>query len=335
MQLITGELRSTVLRRTIAQFDIQGRQLWLGRSLIAFASLSTILLTPYSALMQTVLGRADAPGCAGIRTVSAYCALGATPSWVPTSILAAVFILVIAGVAPILLGWLHAWAAFSIASSIALPDGGDQAAVVFLVLIALVCVGDTRRTAFEPARAAAMWRRQVALGALMALRIQVAMIYFDSAIGKVFSTDWVTGTTEFYVLRDPYFGAWGPIAAITHALTENAIVTVSMTWGAMLLEVFIAVLVLCGPRARIVALLGCIALHGFIIVTIGLWSFGLIMIGGVMVATLPTTPLERRKSWPRRLPRRFAMAGAQRMSPPPRPLPPAETTNPVRAQRQT
>lgn len=130
----------------------------------------------------------------------------------------------------------------------------------------------------------------------MALRVQVAMIYFDSAIGKVFAADWVTGTTEYYLIRDPYFGAWGPVGTLLRFLSENALITVTMTWGAMVLETLIAVFIPCGPRARKFALLGCVALHGMIVLSIGLWSFGLIMIGGVTIASMGAKPAERRRA---------------------------------------
>jgi hypothetical protein len=49
------------------------------------------------------------------------------------------------------------------------------------------------------------------------------------------------------------------------------------------------------PRSRSLAMALCVALHGSIIITMGLWSFGLIMIGSVGIAAMPYTPHERQQ----------------------------------------
>ncbi|MDQ0540900.1 antimicrobial peptide system SdpB family protein [Curtobacterium flaccumfaciens] len=341
MQLIFGELRPAVLRRTIDAFEIRKRQVWLGRSLIAVAQLSVILLTPYSALMQTLLGQAQAPTCPGIKQASIYCITKSAPHWVPTTLMTMVLLAVIFGVLPPLLSVLHAWVSFSIAVSIALPDGGDSAAVVFALLIIAISVGDNRRWIGQRQPASLpSWRRQVALAGLMMLRVQVAALYFDSAVGKVWATHWANGTEEYYVLRDPYFGASGFVGQVAEWMTRSALVTVSMSWGAMIIELTIAVLILCGPRARSFAVLADLFLHGFIILTIGLWSFGLIMIGAVVIAATPVTPRERSQDfWARgisrrQLPRRRAPQTAGATAGPTR-TPPLPATPPTPREEET
>lgn len=290
MQLIAAELSPGAVGLATTDFETRTPSVTLGRSLIAFAQLSILVLTPYSALMQTVIGRADAPYCGGIRGVSAYCLTSGAPGWVPTAVMIVVLMAVLLGVLPAITAVLHAWVSFSILASIALPDGGDQAAAVFTLLLTIICLGDNRRwTLGSTASAVSHWRRQASLAGFMLLRIQIAAIYLDSAIGKLFTADWVNGTAEFYVLRDPYFGATGWLGDALRTLTTLPAMTVAMTWGAMVLEATIAVLLLCGQRARRVALVLCVFLHGFIIASIGLWSFGLIMIGAVLVASASTS----------------------------------------------
>lgn len=345
MQLIFGELRPAMLRRTIDAFEIRRRQVWLGRSLIAGGQLSVILLTPYSALMQTLLGQAQAPTCPGIKQVSIYCVTNGAPHWVPTTLMTVVLLAVVFGVLPPLVSVLHAWVSFSIAVSISLPDGGDSAAVVFALLIIAISVGDNRRWIGEQQPAPLpSWRRQVALAGLMMLRVQVAALYLDSAVGKVWATHWANGTEEYYVLRDPYFGASGFVGQVAEWMTRSALVTVSMSWGAMIIEITVAVLILCGPRARSFAVIADLFLHGFIILTIGLWSFGLIMIGAVVVAATPVTPREasknfwsrgisRRRSLRRSEPRAAAATAGPARTPPLQAMPPTTREEETVAQR--
>lgn len=289
MQLIFGELPPGQISARMMNYDIRTRQYGVGRSLIALAQMTILLLTPYSALMQTVIGQGPAPHCVGIRAMSSYCLMGSSPAWVPTGVMILILLAVISGLLPTPMAALHAWVSFSLLVSTSLPDGGDQAAAVVCLLLVIVSVADNRRWIGDSgAGPIAPWRKQLSLAGTLLLRIQIAALYFDSAIGKLFTADWVNGTAEYYILRDPYFGASGPIADLLEKATHVPVITVGLTWGALLVEVSIATLVLCGPKARRAGLLLCLLLHGFIIATIGLWSFGLIMIGAVTVATLPT-----------------------------------------------
>jgi hypothetical protein len=62
---------------------------------------------------------------------------------------------------------------------------------------------------------------------------------------------------------------------------------VGMTWGALVVELLIAVCILGSDRWRKVGLALDILLHGSIILLMGLWSFALVMIGCSVVASMP------------------------------------------------
>lgn len=293
MQLIFAEVSGPRLRRTIRGFDLQTLRFSGFRGTLALAQLTILAATPYDALMQTLVGNGAGPVCDGLRNVSTYCLGRSLPDGLVTSAMVMILIGVAAGVAPSIMAILHAWVAFSIAGSISLPDGGDQAAAVCTLLLITVSLADQRRWLLGPPGNVAKWRRQVALAGLMVLRVQVAAIYFNAAIAKLFAPEWVNGTAEYYVLRDPFFGASGPLAPALQAATTLPVVTVGATWGAVIVEIMIGVLILCGARSRSIALVLCAALHGAIIITMGLWSFGLIMIAIVGIATMPYTPHEQ------------------------------------------
>jgi antimicrobial peptide system SdpB family protein len=293
VQLIFAELSRPRLRRTIRGFDLQTVRFSSFRGTLVLAQLAILVATPYDALMQTLVGSGPGPVCDGVRSASTYCLGRSLPAGVVTCAMILIFIGVAAGVAPTVMAILHAWVAFSIAASISLPDGGDQAAGVCTILLVAVSFADQRRWLLSPPQPVAHWRRQVALAGLMAMRVQVAAIYFNAAIAKLFAPDWANGTAEYYVLRDPFFGASGPLAPILQAATSLPAVTVGATWGAVITEIVIGVLILCGVRSRSIALVLCVALHGAIIITMGLWSFGLIMIAIVGISAMPYTQHEQ------------------------------------------
>jgi antimicrobial peptide system SdpB family protein len=295
VQLIFAEVVGPRLRRTVRAFDVQTLTFSTFRATLALAQLITLVTTPYDALMQTLVGSGAGPICDGLRRASTYCIGRSLPEELVTTVMVLILVCVAVGLLPTAMAILHAWVAFSIAASISLPDGGDQVAAVCALLLISVSVADRRPWALASPRVAASWRRQVALAGSMVMRVQIATIYFNAAIAKLFAPDWVNGTAEYYVLRDPFFGASGPLAPVLEAATTNAAVTVAVTWGAVLTELAIGVLILCGPRSRSLAMALCVALHGSIIITMGLWSFGLIMIGSVGIAAMPYTPHERQQ----------------------------------------
>jgi antimicrobial peptide system SdpB family protein len=300
VQLIFAEVSGSRLRRTIRGFDVQTLRFSSFRGTLVLAQLTILVATPYDALMQTLVGTGAGPICDGVRKASTYCLGRSFPEELVTSAMVLILLGTAVGLAPTIMAILHAWVAFSIAASISLPDGGDQAAAVCALLLVAVSCADQRRQPLSSPQPVASWRRQVALAGLMVMRVQVAAIYFNAAIAKLFAPEWANGTAEYYVLRDPFFGASGPLAPVLQAATTLPAVTVGATWGAVITEIMIGVLILCGARSRSIALVLCVALHVAIIITMGLWSFGLIMIAVVGISAMPYTQHEQRQQiWTR------------------------------------
>jgi antimicrobial peptide system SdpB family protein len=189
---------------------------------------------------------------------------------------------------------VHAWVTFSIAGSIALPDGGELAAKVIALLLIPMCLTDDRlwhwsrpRTPLRPAS------RGIAYAALWAVRLQVAGIYLHSGLGKFASSDWLSGTAEYYVLRDNMFGAAGWIRDLAVAMMSVPWLVFAITWGSIALELSVGLIILLGTdRLRRLALALAIVFHFGIIVTIGLWTFALVMIAAVALACIPARPLD-------------------------------------------
>ena len=287
MSLLTGELRKPSLARTLSEFDPRLLSFGVGRSLIALAQFSTIVFTSPEALFQSVLGQGDAPACVSVNVVSLFC-IGddAIPLWLRQTLVAAMLVLVASGYRPRYTVILHAWIAFSIAGSIALPDGGDQAARVICILLIPIGLADNRVWHWSrPSLQRPNPRMNaVSLAGMVALRLQIAIIYFQSGVAKLFVDDWANGSAEYYIVRDPMFGAAGSIKTALEALTSNPAILAGATWGPIVAEVAIATLIL-GPESwRRWSLRVVVALHVGIILTMGLWSFGATMIGGVAIA---------------------------------------------------
>ncbi|MEU2778849.1 sporulation-delaying protein SdpB family protein [Streptomyces sp. NPDC007162] len=283
------EEQSSRLQLRLSGFDFRSRWFGVGRSLICFAELTVVLITPSKALLTPVLTISDGARCGGVRAASAYCLVGGTSHaeharW----ILVAVLLVAAIGYRPRWTAIPQLWAVYSIAVSITVPDGGESVGMIMSLLMLPIALTDNRTWQWNPpTEPLSPSGHAVAYAAFWAVRLQLAYIYLDTAISKFGVADWANGTAEYYFLRDNMFGVAKPWAGPLLALSKYPLVVIGMTWGALVVELLIALCILGSDRWRKVGLVLDILLHGSIILLMGLWSFALVMIGSSAVASMP------------------------------------------------
>lgn len=275
--------------RYVSGFDPRTRWLAWGRTVLALGQLSALLLTPAKYLFPPVLGQTQAPECSNVLQQSSIYCLGGSESLATKQICIILVLLVVAsGVYPRWTSVLHFWASLSIGVSIALPDGGESVARIATLLLIPVCAGDSRRWQWrKPAGATGPRAQAWGFAFIWALRAQMSFIYADSAISKFGVADWANGTAEYYIVRDPLFGSSGPLGGLMHWGTSFALGTLTLTWGALVAELALAFLMLTPRRGKRLLIALDTGLHGMIILSMGLWSFGLVMIGAAVAASTP------------------------------------------------
>ncbi|MGW5250221.1 sporulation-delaying protein SdpB family protein [Streptomyces sp. NPDC004129] len=283
------EEQSARLQLRLSAFDFRSRWFGVGRSLICFAELTVVLITSPKALLTPVLTISDGARCGGVRAASAYCLVGGTPHaeyarW----ILVAVLLVAAVGYRPRWTAIPQLWAIYSIAVSITVPDGGESVGMIMSLLMLPIVLTDNRTWQWSPpTKPLAPSGHAVAYAAFWAVRLQLAYIYLDTAISKFGVADWANGTAEYYFLRDNMFGVAKPWDGPLLALSKYPLVVIGMTWGALVVELLIAVCILGSDRWRKVGLVLDILLHGSIILLMGLWSFALVMIGCSIITSMP------------------------------------------------
>lgn len=270
----------------IPRLRTHSRRIQLGRSLIAFAQLLTLSLTSWPNLTADVLTRTPGLYCSGARAISLFCLGSSTPNEIGKWIGIAITVVVIAGVLPRYTSILHAWLSLSIAISLSLPDGGEAVAVFSTFLIIFIAMPDERVIAWTTRyrQPTSIRLAAIAYAGSIVLCLQLAGIYLESGLSKIAVGDWANGTAMFYVTRDPMFGAAGPLGAAAQWFTSAPLGTALLTWGTIALECCIAVFFLLPARYKIYGLAGATVLHLGIAILMGLWSFGLIMIGTAAAA---------------------------------------------------
>lgn len=197
------------------------------------------------------------------------------------------FLVVLSGYFPRYTALLHVYLTFSLSTAIRLPDGGDEAAKIVTVFLAIICLADNRVNHWKISSGADSRLSPIAWAGWLGIRIQFSWIYISAAVGKVSVPEWQDGTAVYYVTRQAFFGYAGPLSDFALTLTSIPLASIAATWGTIILEMTVAVLILLPRNYRIAAVSLSMIFHIFIMVSIGLFSFGLAMISGIILALLP------------------------------------------------
>ncbi|MEZ0109030.1 antimicrobial peptide system SdpB family protein [Catenulispora sp. EB89] len=275
-----------------AFFDPRGESLAVARSLLAMAQLSFILFAPDRDLLFAVPHPGDPGPCGGVDRISLWCVGGGQPSanLVARVVAVAILTAVVLGLRPRWLCIPHWYIAFSVIARLATTDGGSAIAVIACGLIIPQSMGDSRsnhwRRTDQPL--APTWRGS-SYAAHLVLRAQVAIIYLDAALSKARHPAWRNGRALRIIMQDPQYGAPDLVRSPIVWILKHGYVGQVLTWSVMIIELGISVSMFCATVYRRYALVVAIAFHLAIMIFIGLFSFALIMIAVVTLASLETS----------------------------------------------
>lgn len=279
---------------SISRTPSGSRKIAVARTVIALAQLTTLIFSVWDSFFVPIGDGGFAPDCDGVSQVGAYCLLWSiNGSYLPTFIMIIGLLIVLSGFLPRASGLLHVWLTISFSSSINLPDGGESVAQIVVLLLAFVSLSDSRwnhwqESVFVPGVAAPLsW------AAAHVIRFQLAWIYFNAAVTKTAVPEWQDGTAVYYMTMDPMFGTAGPLGWFFDWIAYSSFGALGMAWGAIVIEMSIAILLIGPAKFRVFAFWLAILMHVLFIVMIGLWSFSLIMIASVLVATGPSVSLQK------------------------------------------
>ena len=270
----------------------------LARTMMALSSALTLILNRSALLWRPIAGVATHPPFCTAHTLqkgALYCLM---PTHLePARWIAVALLLVVAsGWQPRITGVLHWWLAVSYQLTASTLEGGDQAAAVLTLLLIPVTLTDPRSWHWQKAPSVpngggsvlSSIRALVALSALLVVRIQVCGIYFHAAFGKLQGPEWTNGTAMYYWLSHPTFGATHAFAGILRIILSNPALLAGITWGSIIVELFLFMgLFATRPVRRVLLCLG-IGLHLGIMLFMGLTSFSVTMFAALILYLRPT-----------------------------------------------
>lgn len=196
-------------------------------------------------------------------------------------------LLVVIGWRPRITCILHWWVTFSYATCAIVLDGGDQIAQVLTLLLIPICLTDSRKWHWKASpkidSLGQKIKSMIAWSTLLVIQLQVALIYFHAAIGKMRVEEWMNGTSLFYWIQNPTFGLGTELEAIFIPFFAKGWIVTPITWGTLLFELILFMALIMSKKHKKILLPLGILFHLGIILLFGLFSFFFIMSAALLL----------------------------------------------------
>lgn len=261
----------------------------LARSILALSLLCTLVFSG----MDTLFPLADGeqlirPNNFFFEKISIYHILGNVSFAYYTSIFILIF--VISGYLPQITGILHWWVSYSYLASGIILEGGDQIIAIITLLLIPVTLTDRRLNHWSKTVVPGNQYVKFFIWSVYGMIIlQVAVIYFHSAVAKFSVDEWLNGTATYYWFTHNTFGVPYSIKPFMAKLMSNRFMVITTTWGAILFELILAGWIFMKRNTynwKLLFIAG-IFFHLFIALIFGLASFGITMTGALVLYLFP------------------------------------------------
>lgn len=187
---------------------------------------------------------------------------------------------VIFGWYPRVTGVLHWWLTLNFYSASYILEGGDQLMTIATFLLVPVTLLDRRTNHWQHEvmqSPAELWTGRLAL---FLIRLQVAVVYFIAAAGKLIRVaEWRDGTALYYHFNDEVYGAPPYLLHFFNWIFTSEVTLMAMTWTVLLFEFLMAAALFMNVKIRRKLWLPAVLFHLAIALVHGLFSFFLVMMG--------------------------------------------------------
>lgn len=197
-----------------------------------------------------------------------------------------ILICVILGLYPRYLCFLHSWIAYSVFYSMLIVEGGDQINAILTFLIIPICILDNRKNGWKKGSNLINHNSLLYINANVAekfIKIQMAVLYLNAAIAKIYATEWSNGTATYYWFFDNIFGAPTYLQNLIGFLFKNNFPVTFITWGVIFLELTLAIAIFFNKRNKLQLFVVAFIFHLSIFLIHGLATFWLSMSAGLVL----------------------------------------------------
>ena len=275
--------------------------LGLSRSVIAVGTLLTLLTNSSSILMQkTDIGEYLNPLINPIADINKFnfFLLFGVEQFDLMRYLAIFFLLtVISGYFIKITSILHWWISISFFLSSSVIDGGDQIASILSLLLIPICLTDERKNHWDNIEPYSKPKNIIGIVAVNLIRLQIAIIYFHSAVGKFDIPEWINGTAIYYWFNHSFFGMPEYLANPMNYMMSNKWVVSILTYSVLIGEITLFLCLTASKKVRKFIFPFAVFFHFLIIIYHGIFSFFFSIVGGLIIYLIPINSSLNLKLW--------------------------------------
>lgn len=200
-----------------------------------------------------------------------------------------ILFLVIIGWRPRITGILHWYIALSVQSDMIVIDGGSQIAAILTFLLIPITLTDNRKWHWSKLeRNNHTHSKIIVFITYFFIRLQIAIVYFDSVVEKLKVQEWVDGTAVYYFTKDPIMGFNSVFTMLSNWIVESPFV-VLITWLTLLVQMILVFALVLPKKYWKSILIVAILMHEVFALFLGLITFSLTMLGALIIYLVPIT----------------------------------------------
>lgn len=264
---------------------VSNNTITLARTLLALGFLLTLIFTPYTQLFPDYHLIKLSENINGLMHLNFY--LWFDNILIPFMFSIIVLLVNVLGLYPRYMCFLQSWVAYSIFYSMLIVEGGDQINVILTFLLIPISILDNRKFGWkikkEPKAIDNILFKTNGKIVLLFIKIQMAILYLNAGIAKIFAPEWSNGTAVYYWFNDSMFGAPLWVKNSIGFLFENGITVSIINWSVIFLELGLFVAIFLNQRYKYLLFLLGVIFHFLIILIHGLPTFFMAMVAGLIL----------------------------------------------------
>lgn len=259
----------------------------LSRSILALSTFLTLIFNDVSYLFKPTSGMDDYPAKIILKYTffsfgeNNYLTLG-----ILKLIALVILFLVIIGWRPRITAILHWYLMVSLQNNLTVVDGGTQIASVLTLLFIPIALLDNRKWHWGVSNNTNEHAKIISFVTYNIIRIQIALLYFDSTVKKLEVDEWLDGTAVYYYINDPIVGFNNFFDYISQWFVNSPLIVLP-TWGTIIVQTTLFLALFAPKKYWPTILIFGIFMHEIFALLLGLVSFSITMAGVLIIYLLP------------------------------------------------
>lgn len=194
-----------------------------------------------------------------------------------------VMILVILGIYPRIIAFLHLYVSYSFFHASSVQEGGDQINLILCLLLIPICISNTKFFGWKfDASNLNVYYSEIWSAALFLIKVQMCYLYFEACVMKIPVVEWSNGTAVYYWFNSNVFGASGFIKELIASFTNTLTISL-ITWSVLILEFFLFIAFFLKQKYKYILFVFGVLFHLCIIIIHGLPTFFISMLAGLVL----------------------------------------------------